>query len=278
MNPAGRNVVVVALVGLAACGGKKAEPAPTQAAATVDAQRAVAPIDAAPLIDAAPARPGGFAASAEDRAYAATGAWGEAWLAAMAVPPAGAPRDPAWPCRAVVDVGMDGTADEEYAWSFGGPAACKTPPDQVVFGCPLTEHLIDRTMGSALETDKAWAYDAAGHLVAVRRSNRLGTTRIVWTWAGDDPAVADMDTNPDGVAEEHARYTRSGDALVFEQRQPDGGFKLSATFRYQGDRLVENAKKFQTTTYAWDGGRVVSAEVVKGGKPVARTTYAYDCP
>ena len=40
----------------------------------------------------------------------------------------------------------------------------------------------------------------------------------------------------------------------------------------------ERAKKFQTTTYAWDGGRVVSAEVVKGGKPVARTTYAYDCP
>ena len=90
---------------------------------------------------------------------------------------------------AVVDVGMDGTADEEYAWTFGGPAACKTPPDQVVFGCPLTEHLIDRTMGSVLETDKVWAYDAAGHLTAVRRSNRLGTTRIVWT----DLAKGDTD-------------------------------------------------------------------------------------
>ena len=278
MTKLGTTAVAVALASAAACGGKKADPGTTQAAAPLDAQIARASPDAAPAIGAAPAVAGGFAATAEDRAYAATGAWGQAWLTAMSSAPAGAPRDPAWPCRAVVDVGLDGTADQEYAWTFGGPAACKTPPDQVVFGCPLTEHLIDRTMGSALETDKVWAYDAAGHLTAVRRSNRLGTTRIVWTWAGDDPASADMDTNPDGVAEEHARYTRTGDALVFEQREPDGSFKPSATFRYQGDRLVENAKKFQTTTYAWDGARVVRAEAIKGGKPIATTTFAYDCP
>lgn len=277
MKPASLALAAAALVG---CGKSSSPPTGSGSSApppvAVDATAAPAAADAAPTVDAAAGAR--FQPTDADRAYATRSEFAAAWLAAMTVPPAGAPHDPAWPCRMTFDDPIGAPVEEEAMWTFGGPATCVTPPDQELFGCPTGGLVIDH--GTRHATARIWAYDAAGQLVAAQISSPSRTRRVLFDWKDGQPVGARLDSDGDGAPDEFARYTRQGDVLTQEiaAGKPEG-WKVEARWTYADGHVVRADRGDQHARLRWDGARVVGADYALGADPkvLATKTFDYEC-
>ncbi|HTM23225.1 MAG TPA: hypothetical protein VL172_22040 [Kofleriaceae bacterium] len=285
---AARSIGVACLV-LVACGGDDDRKGASRSAPPgTDAARMVTVVDAAPAPRPPDADPGPQMPPA-DREYADKSAWAMAWALAMNRPMAAAPANPDWPCAYDVD-GRTST------YEYGGPAACLTPPDQIQIGCPTSSFVPDSS--PQLNTTEEYAYDGAGHLVAMRRSNQMRIRRIVYTWDGDHLADMDSDSTDDGKPDEHWHYTYEGNTIKHEERYQDGTSKVLGIYTVAGGRVVAKVKPRSEIRYpmadghvmvtpqpgnrieyVWKDARLLEARgfAEHGKKPAEVGTYRYDC-
>ncbi len=256
--------------------------------------RPVAAADAAPAPAAKTAMP---RLPGEDAAYATRSDWARRWAVAINRPPAGAPKNPDWPCAVDFLMGSSSKVELTDTFEYGGPATCMAPPDLILSGCPIGAYHDDTS--PPLRTTLQYAYDESGHLVAIRRTNEMRVRRVVVTWDGDRAVGLASDSNDDGEPDEHYRYTYEGDTIRHEEQHSDGSWETVGIYTITGGRAVSKRKpssevRYQMAgggeivtpkpgsevKYVWKGARLIEARGFRVGakKPAERNVYRHDCP
>jgi YD repeat-containing protein len=258
---------------------------PAAPAAVVDAAVAAKPADAGPQLGS-------------DGAYASKSEWAMRWAVAMNRPQPTSSANPDWPCAEDIDANVDGKVDLVDRFRYGGPTTCQTPPDQLLMGCPTWSFSDDTS--APLDTTEVYAYDEAGHLVAMRRTNEMRVRQVLYTWDGDRLTTMESDSNDDGVPDEHARYTPDEDDTIrYEEQHSDGTWETKAFIKVVDNRVVERRRPRSEVRYemadgnvmvtprpgsllkvVWKDGRPVERLGIPEGKKkaVERGTYRFDCP
>jgi hypothetical protein len=270
--------MLVALLIASACSEKKPasrdeppKPEPTPAGSgSAAAAKPPPPADSGSATATSGSATAGSATAGSASAASGPGAaWTAAWKSAMDAPPAGAPRNKDWPCSATSDTGAS------FEWTYGGPAKCVTPPDEMLVGCPIS--VIKKDNGQ-LSDERKFAYDADGQLVAIHSKKRDKERHIRVSYASGKPASGEMDSNGDGIVDARTRFTYTKDKIL-QENDPEakGTYERANEFTLKSGKVVGDAATMTTSRFNWKGNRLITREVMIGGQVQGTVKYKYDC-